>query len=236
MCIRDRPYSQLSNSYENFELREKVFEHSLSKKLILFAKQVVVNRTEFEIKLKGDKIPVHKLKPYSSCLFGIPQGVKIAFSTKGFNWCKPMEVTTVGITGAFTLQLKGKKRGYPNQTLDFGIKIAPSERPYTLTTVITIVPRYIFVNNLSIPISFAQHNQKGQEVTLYPKDNICFNFFKAIEASERKIVIYDKPTFPKEKKDAFSISSPFPIDDLDDFQVPYKAKKKKKKKKKYQLI
>ena len=220
-----RPYSQLSNSYENFELREKLFEHSLSKKLILFAKQVIVNKTEFEIKLKGDKIPVYTLKPYSSFLFGIPQGVKIAFSTKGFNWCKPMEVTTVGITGAFTLQLKGNKRGYPIQTLDFGIKIALSERPFTLTTVITIVPRYIFVNNLSIPISFAQHNQKGQDVTLLPKNNICFNFFKAIEASERKIVIFDKSTFSKEKKDAFSTSRPFPIDDLDDFQVPYKAER-----------
>eukprot|EP00831_Metopus_contortus_P036416 TRINITY_DN28813_c0_g1_i1.p1 TRINITY_DN28813_c0_g1~~TRINITY_DN28813_c0_g1_i1.p1 ORF type:complete len:233 (-),score=43.46 TRINITY_DN28813_c0_g1_i1:110-808(-) len=100
-----RPFNQLANSYENFELREKLLEHSHSKKLTLFAKQVIVNKTEFEIKFKGEKMPKYRLKPHASCLFGIPQGVKVGFSTKGYQWCKPMQVTTVGITGAFTLCL-----------------------------------------------------------------------------------------------------------------------------------
>eukprot|EP00831_Metopus_contortus_P033918 TRINITY_DN27120_c0_g1_i3.p1 TRINITY_DN27120_c0_g1~~TRINITY_DN27120_c0_g1_i3.p1 ORF type:complete len:177 (+),score=37.14 TRINITY_DN27120_c0_g1_i3:49-579(+) len=84
----------------------------------------------------------YRLKPHTSCLFGIPSGEKVTFTTKGFRWSNPMQINTVGITGAFTLQIKEKNQASPVRTLDFGIKISTSERPYALTTVITICLLY----------------------------------------------------------------------------------------------
>lgn len=39
-----------------------------------------------------------------------------------------------------------------SKSLDFGIKIEMASAPYSRTKVVTIVPRYIIVNNLDFPI------------------------------------------------------------------------------------
>ena len=40
--------------------------------------------------------------------------------------------------------------------LQFGVSIAPAESPYTKTTLITIVPQYLLINNLKAPIRVRQ--------------------------------------------------------------------------------
>ena len=74
----------LINKYGNFELRTKVFENCTSKKIILFPRYAVVNKTDvkifFGLKGKFD----YSLKEHTSGLFDLGDSTKLSFSAKHF--------------------------------------------------------------------------------------------------------------------------------------------------------
>ena len=139
-------------------------------------------------------------------------------------WSKAFNVSTVGVNGSFSL--------YPNQknphkeflpTLEFGVKIISGAQPFSLTTLIIIVPRYIFVNLLPYPISITQFIS-DQEIELQPKQEIVFHYHKVTKPSDKKIIIGDLPKIRQKNLDnSVSWSYPFSIDDIDDFEIPYQS-------------
>ena len=80
-----RPNNNLWNDYDNFNLREKVYENCYSKKIVVFVRHAIVNKTDVPITfgLKG-KFGI-LLEPHSCCLFNIAAGTKLAFKACGFS-------------------------------------------------------------------------------------------------------------------------------------------------------
>jgi hypothetical protein len=80
-----RPDVYLRNTYDNFELRDKVMERCYAKRIVLYARHVIVNRTHLPVQLGEEKKALRYLKPHSSCLFSLNPGTKLCFKTKGFS-------------------------------------------------------------------------------------------------------------------------------------------------------
>ena len=102
--------------------------------------------------------------------------------------------------------------------MNFGIKIESGEVPYNLTTVVSIVPRFIITNKLPFPINVTQYKSQEQNILIQPNQNICYNFRKVLNITDKKLCV-------REAKEGVSYSNPFFIEDLDDFQVPFKVPK-----------
>ncbi len=79
-----RPNNGLCNEYDNFELREKLYEHCYSKKLVLFAPHAIVNKTNVPLKFGASHNLAIQLDPHSSCLFNVATGTKLSFKAPGF--------------------------------------------------------------------------------------------------------------------------------------------------------
>ncbi len=76
--------SNLWNDYDNFNLREKLYENCYSKKIVVFVRRAIVNRTDIPLMIGSkDKAPT-QLDPHSSCMFNIVAGSKMAFKAPGF--------------------------------------------------------------------------------------------------------------------------------------------------------
>jgi len=73
-------------------------------------------------------------------------------------WCKSFNITAVGITGEIKFDNSAAHKEDPSAPLEIlvGIKILAPSLPLTKTTVIQIVPRYIFKNYLGYPILLKQ--------------------------------------------------------------------------------
>jgi len=92
--------------------------------------------------------------------------------------------------------------------------------PFTLTTVITIVPRYILVNKLPFTIRIGQH-MEDNKISLGSNKRLCYNFKKETEPADKKITIGDIPWAGI--KEDLEFSCPFLLEDIGDFQIVYKC-------------
>ena len=88
-----------------------------------------------------------------------------------------------------------------------------------LTTVITIVPRFILINQLPFKIRFSQFNAK-ENLSLNPNERVWYNFKDYKKLTDKKLIIGD---FVNDN-DTRVFSEPFFLEDIDDFQISYKAK------------
>lgn len=85
-----------------------------------------------------------------------------------------------------------------------------------LTTVITLVPRYILINKLPCQLRVSQFNST-QSITLDPNQRVAYNFKTPVNQLDKKIVIGDAAD--KE----LPMSRPFLLEDIADFQIPYRS-------------
>ena len=79
-----------------------------------------------------------------------------------------LDVTTLGVSGALNLELESQsevqvdklqQNQYIPAKLEFGLMISPAPSPFIKTTVLTLVPRYVIVNQLNSPIVVMQKSQ-----------------------------------------------------------------------------
>lgn len=111
-----RPDSNLVNKYANFLLRDKVYENCCRRKIVVYSKHAIVNKTGLPIKFTADTESSITLPAHSSCLFDLGENKSLRFKTKGsgkfgkqgVEWSKAMQVNTLGVAGAFSLELKKK--------------------------------------------------------------------------------------------------------------------------------
>ena len=84
-----RPNNDLCNDYDNFKLREKVFEHAYSKKLVISVRHAILNKTDIPLEFGVEGEFIIPLDAHSSCLFNIPAGTKLSFRARGFGISPP---------------------------------------------------------------------------------------------------------------------------------------------------
>ena len=78
------PNMNLINSYDNFTLREKVFEYCTSGKMILFAKFAMVNKTDDKLYYGiKDKFELG-INPHSNSLFDMGDKKELHFRSNGY--------------------------------------------------------------------------------------------------------------------------------------------------------
>ena len=155
---------------------EKEYEQSLrsfqnKKKLVFYTKCLFVNKSDYSLyiisedeeknwdKLNKDDYN-YKILPHSINLIN-PTDIKKPFKlkTEGSEWSKKFNINTVGNTGVISLNLPDKSNKDKVTILDVGISI-PTSWNFTESLIITIVPRFLFINKLGFDIEYKQYNNK----------------------------------------------------------------------------
>ena len=107
--------------------------------------------------------------------------------------------------------------------------ISPAPTPFNKTTVLTLVPRYVIVNQLETPIVIMQKSSDKREPNrqILLRDQIhSYNFqekkarfimIREVSKNESDMINRGKGIFNDLVNDESAWSSPFSIDELDDF-------------------
>jgi hypothetical protein len=163
-----------SNEYDNFKLRDMVFNSSLSKKVIIYSPYMVINKTGLSLIVgNGKKRNDLEVKEYNSEYFN-PEGCKkILIKTDNYAWSKEFDITTLGVSGMLSLQnTKGSSisssylKEFNSGELDLGVRISQLSRTFYKTVAITFTPRYIISNSSSQPIVLMNHHKNSKEQIL----------------------------------------------------------------------
>lgn len=80
-----RPNLNLTNPYYNFALREKVFENCASKKIVIYGKYAIVNRTDRDIMFSHKSKHEQEIKAHNSCLCDLGDKSELQFKVKGYS-------------------------------------------------------------------------------------------------------------------------------------------------------
>ena len=153
---------------------EKEYEQSLrsfqnKKKLVLYTKCLFVNKSDNLLYLVAEdeeKKEInpddynYKILPHSINLINV-NDIKKPFKlkTEGSEWSNKFNINTVGNTGVLSLNLPDINNKDKVTILDMGINI-PTSWYFTESLLITIVPRFIFMNKLGFDIEYKQYNNK----------------------------------------------------------------------------
>ena len=226
-----RPYvAYNNNNYDNFELRNILKEICYGRKMIISARQAMVNKTDYCFKFGIQSVYKLTLKPHSNMLYNILSNNKLQFKIPKYQWSNPTNVSTVGLSGTFVLKSKGHKESQA-EVLEFGIKISEAQYPFNLTTVVTIVPRYLFINQLENPIIISQF-ETSQNIILNPGKTPLAYQFQYVQKAENKKIIISQPQLPEgsttetiSTKQPSRWSKPFYIDNIDSFELQMPCEK-----------
>ena len=80
-----RPYCALTNKYDNFDLRDKLFSKCYARKMTVSARHVIVNKTDIPIKIGLPKKHGILLQPHSSTLYYVSQNSNVCFKVNGYS-------------------------------------------------------------------------------------------------------------------------------------------------------
>ena len=153
---------------------EREYEHNLEtfhkkKKLIIYSKCIVVNKTDYLLYLKEEEI---KEKNFSENIYNgkiFPKSVNImntknieqAFRLKSehSSWSQKFNINTVGNTGVTSLEIQDDKNKDKIILLDLGISI-PTSWYFINSFLIIIEQRFLLVNKFGFDIKYKQYNNK----------------------------------------------------------------------------
>lgn len=100
-----------------------------------------------------------------------------------YDWSKKFDISTFGVSGVLSMK-KSKRcvledgtvpKNWPNK-IELGVVISTLSSPYNRTKSVTIVPRYIIMNETDVPLIVGQHDNEdptqfyvdsGQKMSLY---------------------------------------------------------------------
>ena len=218
----EREYEYCLHSFQN------------KKKLVFYSRCIVVNKTDYLLYILGESEKNkekdiaqldnfnYKISPHSINLINT-KDVKQAFKvrTEESEWSEKFNINTVGNTGVSSLNVLDKNN--PNKTtiLDIGISI-PTSWYFTNSLLITIEPRFLFVNKLGFDIEYKQYNnkiskEKNDNNELFEKniikneESINLNTIKANKNMKKMIQI----KFGSSKE----YSSPFELEEMGDLDL-----------------
>ena len=229
---------------------EKEYEQSLrsfqnKKRIIIYSKCIFVNKTDNLLYLLSEdeknleKEPINKFDNYSYKI--LPNSIslinakdiknKFKLKTEGSDWSKKFNINTVGNTGVISLDIPDKNNKDKITMLDVGISI-PTSWYFTESLLITIVPRFSFINKLGLDIVYNQYNnkinkEKNDKNELFEKkelknnESVNLNLLKANKNMKKMIRI----KFENSKE----FSTPFDLEEMGDIDLKIEIDKDMKK-------
>ena len=106
--VEQSPFNLLDNDYDNFELRDKIFERTSAWALSLYPQTMIVNKTNTNIQVKtqiekGGKVGTIEVGGGANEFF-FSYVNKAQLKIQGFNWSKQFDTSTVGLTGSIEIK------------------------------------------------------------------------------------------------------------------------------------
>ena len=229
---------------------EKEYEHSLrsfqnKKKLVIYTKCIFVNKTENLLYLLSEddknleKESINKIDNYNYKI--LPNSINLLnakdikkpfkLRMENTDWSKKFNINTVGNTGVTSLFIPDKTNKDKITILDVGISI-PTSYYFTESLLITIVPRYMFINKLGFDLEYKQYNnkiskEKNDNSELFEKnliknnDIVNLNLLKANKNMKKMLQI----KFENSK----DFSAPFDLEEMCDTDLKIEIDEKMKK-------
>jgi hypothetical protein len=150
-----------------------------SKQIQIYSQYWLVNKTNFAIDFGKDASKVTVPGHSSGMFYSAKNKVCLRLTGDVYGaptaWSKKFAINTVGITGVLELDNKAATRddsAAPKHVM-VGVAILQPQTPLTKSTVIQIVPRYIFHNYLGYPIKLKQF-EGDKIITLESDENILW--------------------------------------------------------------
>jgi hypothetical protein len=127
---------------ENSDLRENLIEQSSGINLEIYPSHILVNKSKHAI-LNLDQ----KISAKSSAILGLKRNQRyLELSAEGYKKSECLiDLTQIGIKGILTMN---SEKAESRSQLQFGVFTSLAPAPYDNTLVVTIVPRYMVVNNM----------------------------------------------------------------------------------------
>ena len=262
----------LTGAYER-EYEYCVESFANKKKLLFYSRCIIINKSDYLLYLLGENeknkekdISLldnynYKIMPHSVNLMNT-KDVKQTFKLKSeeSDWSQKFNINTVGNTGITSLNIKDKNNKDKVTILDIGVSI-PTSWYFTNSLLLTIEPRFLFVNKLGFDIEYKQYNNKiskeeNDKNTLFEKnilkndESIKLNTLKANKNMKKMIQIKfgssNEFSCPFDLEEMGDVDLKIPIDDnmkklIDqkneeiDKEIKRLKKLEKKKKKEQQL-
>ena len=156
---------------------EKEFEHNVKsfskkRKLIIYNKCLIINKTDYLLYIKGDDIKERNfsIQKYNGKLFPNTinilntKDVKNTFKLKmeNSNWSDKFNINTIGHIGVVSLEIKELNNNIIN--LEIGISISSSWN-FPNSLLITIEPRFLLINKFGYDLQYKQYNNKKDKIT-----------------------------------------------------------------------
>ena len=153
---------------------EREYEHNVEtfhkkKKLIVFSRCIIVNKTDYLLYMKEEEV---KEKNFSennlngkifekSVNLMNTKDIKQTFKLKSEKslWSQKFNINTVGNTGVTSLEIVDEKDKNNIILLDVGISI-PTSWYFVNSILIVIEPRFLLVNKFGFDITYKQYNNK----------------------------------------------------------------------------
>lgn len=237
---------------EEVELKITLNYDAINFDVFLYSPYTIVNKTGHIIyfgEKANKKVDLECLYPHRNILFNPTSSKKKKFSlkVKNYEWSKPFDITTFGITGEVSLKRsKNKPRSnyngddadeediickYNANVLNLGVIISTLSHPYGKTTSVTLVPRYVFVNSTKIPLILSQACDNATKQFLIKPDGMLTYHFEYKDEENSWVKFREaKPEendntkiYPLDKFPITHWSSRFGIDSNEDFQISVKA-------------
>ena len=160
--------NNLDQAYEReYDYNLETFQKK--KKLIIYSKCIVVNKTDWLLYMKDEEIKEKnfsfdnyngKILQKSINLLNT-KNTKQAFRLKSekSSWSKKFNINTIGNTGVISLEIEDEKDKKNITLLDLGITF-PTSWYFVNSNLIIIEPRFLFVNKFGFDIKYKQYNSK----------------------------------------------------------------------------
>ncbi|CAG9310720.1 unnamed protein product [Blepharisma stoltei] len=197
-------------SCEGLDLNDRhkvvpVLFRGVKNKLVqLFFNQIVLNKTDYDIKFSRLLIKNHSCGFYSSR----KKHSKIKLANGG-SWSNEFNEETIGIAGCIKLE---NTEELP-KSLQFGIAISQAPAPLIKTRVISLVPRFIVSNYLGFRIHLRQYIKNESALsTLLIENGKSIPY--QLEDSTKSVAVQVSET-------GELWSGPFSIENLEDFQIRF---------------
>ena len=164
--------NNLNQAYEReYDYNLETFQKK--KKLIIYSRCIVVNKTDWLLYLKDDEIREKNFvfDNFNGKIFqksvnllnskNINQSFKLK-SEKSF-WSKKFSINTIGNTGVISLVIADEKNQNNETLLDLGLTF-PTSWYFVNSFLIIIEPRFLFVNKFGFDFKYKQYNNKLTKV------------------------------------------------------------------------
>ena len=224
---------------------EKEFEKNLKsfskkRKIIIYNKCIIINKTDITLFLKSDDIRIQnfntenyngKVFPNSLNILNT-KDVKNTFKLKSKNsdWSEKFNINTIGHIGVLSLDINSEN----NNITDFQIGVSISSSwNFPNSLIITIEPRFLLINKFGFDLQYKQYNNTKDKVSndngnrfqsknIKNGEEIKLNLIKESKNMKKMIQV-------KMREYSVDYSCPFDLNEIGDIDVKIPINEEMKK-------